>query len=51
MTTLDHHYIIINSALDAAVREGLIRENVAKRMTGKPRTDKSDSPKDALENC
>jgi len=51
VTTLDHHYIIINSALDAAVREGLIRENVAKRMTGKPRTDKSDSPKDALENC
>jgi len=51
MATLEQHYIIINAALDAAVREGLIRENVAKRMTGKPRADKSDSPRDVLENC
>ncbi|MGE5593424.1 MAG: tyrosine-type recombinase/integrase [Betaproteobacteria bacterium] len=51
MSTLQQHYIIMHSALDAAVREGIVRENVAKKMMGKPRVDKSESPEDVLMNC
>ncbi|MEW6106314.1 MAG: tyrosine-type recombinase/integrase [Bacillota bacterium] len=51
MSTLQQHYIIIHSALDAAVREGIVRENVAKKMMGKPRVNKTESPEDVLKNC
>lgn len=51
MSTLQQHYIIIHSALEAAVHEGLVRENIAKKMMGKPRVDKTESPEDVLMNC
>lgn len=51
ISTLQQHYIIIHSSLEAAVREGMISDNPAKRMMGKPTVNKSDSPQDVLLNC
>ncbi|HHV61108.1 MAG TPA: site-specific integrase [Firmicutes bacterium] len=51
MTTLELHYMVLHSALDAAVKERLVRENVASSMMGKPTRDRNDSPADVLENC
>ncbi len=51
LSTLQQHYIIINSALDAAVHEGLIKDNPAKRMMGKPVVNKEDTPEEVLTNC
>ncbi|MEW6229119.1 MAG: site-specific integrase [Bacillota bacterium] len=51
MATLELHYIVLHSALDAAVRERIVRENVASSMMGKPTRDRDDSPVDVLENC
>lgn len=49
-TTLSNHYIVLNSILNAAVRERIIRENPAKHMMGKPTSDKH-VPKSVLDNC
>ena len=51
MTTLELHYMVLHSALDAAVMERLVRENVASNMMGKPARSREDSPADVLENC
>ncbi|MGE5585807.1 MAG: tyrosine-type recombinase/integrase [Bacillota bacterium] len=51
MATLELHYMVLHSALDAAVREHIVRENVASSMMGKPTRDRDDSPADVLENC
>lgn len=51
ISTLQQHYIIIHSALDAAIREGIIKDNPASRMMGKPRVNKHETPEDVLTNC
>lgn len=51
MATLELHYVLLHTALDAAVRERLVRENVASNMMGKPTRDPKDTTKDVLANC
>ncbi|MGE5571668.1 MAG: tyrosine-type recombinase/integrase [Bacteroidota bacterium] len=51
MATLELHYMLLHSALDAAAMERLVRENVASNMMGKPARGSEDSPAYVLENC
>jgi integrase len=52
-STCHKHYIILQSALEAAVREKLIPENVARLMTGKPngRAMREDLTSEAIIHC
>lgn len=47
--TKEKHHIIIHSALEAAVKLGLVARNVAKLVPSKPT--KPDTPEDVLQNC
>lgn len=51
VSTRQQHYLIINSCLKAAVREGLIRHNPTTSMAGKPRVNKGESSLEAAKNC
>lgn len=50
--TCQVHYILLQSALEAAVNERLVEDNVARRMTGKPsKTRGEDSQEEATKHC
>jgi integrase len=51
MSTCQVHYILLQSALEAAVQEELVTANVARRMTGKPRKNREDSHEEAMVHC
>ncbi len=51
MSTCQVHYILLQSALEVAVQEELVKANVARRMTGKPRKNREDSHEEAMVHC
>lgn len=49
--TKQQHYLIIHGALKAALSEGLIKDNAAARMAGKPKRGNEAPAENAMLNC